>query len=96
MSVLHKPIITEKATANSELQNTYWFEVDRNANKIQIKEAVESAYGVTVDSVRTMNVFPKLKNRNTKAGVISGSKKFTKKAIVKITEGEMIDLYTNL
>jgi len=96
MSVLQKPIITEKATANSELQNTYWFEVDRNANKIQIKEAVEAAYSVSVDSVRTMNVFPKVKTRNTKAGVISGSKKFTKKAIVKVADGELIDLYTNL
>ncbi|GGE23906.1 50S ribosomal protein L23 [Psychroflexus planctonicus] len=96
MSVLQKPIITEKATANSELQNTYWFEVDINANKLQIKEAVESAYGVTVDSVRTMNVFPKVKSRFTKTGVVSGRKKFTKKAIVKVTEGEIIDLYSNL
>jgi large subunit ribosomal protein L23 len=96
MSVLQKPIITEKATADSELKNTYWFEVDVNANKIQIKEAVETAYGVTVDSVRTMNVYPKVKTRFTKAGVISGRKKFTKKAIVKVVDGDMIDLYSNL
>ena len=96
MSVLQKPIITEKATADSELLNTYWFEVDVNANKLQIKEAVELAYGVTVDSVRTMNVFPKVKTRFTKAGVISGRKKFTKKAIVKVVDGDMIDLYSNL
>jgi large subunit ribosomal protein L23 len=96
MSVLQKPIITEKATADSELKNTYWFEVDVKANKIQIKEAVEAAYGVTVDSVRTMNVYPKVKSRFTKTGVISGRKKFTKKAIVKVTDGDVIDLYSNL
>ena len=96
MSVLQKPIITEKATADSELKNTYWFEVDVKSNKIQIKEAVEAAYGVTVDSVRTMNVYPKVKSRFTKTGVISGRKKFTKKAIVKVTDGDVIDLYSNL
>ena len=96
MSVLQKPIITEKATADSELKNTYWFEVDVKANKIQIKEAVEAAYGVTVDSVRTMNVYPKVKSRFTKTGVISGRKKFTKKAIDKVTDGDVIDLYSNL
>jgi large subunit ribosomal protein L23 len=96
MSVLQKPIITEKATADSELQNAYWFEVDVHSNKIQIKEAVEATYGVSVESVRTMNVFPKVKSRFTKAGVVSGRKKFTKKAVVKVTEGEMIDLYSNL
>ncbi|GGE05683.1 50S ribosomal protein L23 [Psychroflexus salis] len=96
MSVLQKPIITEKATADSELKNTYWFEVDVKSNKIQIKEAVEAAYGVTVDSVRTMNVYPKVKSRFTKTGVISGRKKFTKKAIIKVTDGDVIDLYSNL
>lgn len=96
MSVLQKPLITEKASADSELQNTYWFEVDVKANKIQIKEAVESTYGVTVDSVRTMNVYPKVKSRFTKKGVVTGRKKFTKKAIVKVTDGDMIDLYSNL
>ena len=96
MSVLQKPIITEKATADSELKNTYWFEVDVKSNKIQIKEAVEAAYGVTVDSVRTMNVYPKVKSRFTKTGVISGRKKFIKKAIIKVTDGDVIDLYSNL
>jgi large subunit ribosomal protein L23 len=70
--------------------------VDVHSNKIQIKEAVEATYGVSVESVRTMNVFPKVKSRFTKAGVVSGRKKFTKKAVVKVTEGEMIDLYSNL
>lgn len=96
MKILHKPLITEKATADSELKNTYWFEVDVHANKLQIKDAVETTYGVSVDTVRTMNVYPRVKTRYTKTGVVSGRKKFTKKAIVKVADGEMIDLYTNL
>ena len=72
MSILKKPIITEKMTTDSEEFNRYGFLVERNANKIQIKNAVEEAYGVTVDSVRTMNYAGKSKSRFTKAGVISG------------------------
>ena len=55
MSILIKPIITEKMTDASDQFNRFGFVVDRKANKIQIKAAVEEAYGVTVDSVRTMN-----------------------------------------
>ena len=53
MSILIKPIITEKATADSEMNNRYTFLVDTTANKVEIKKAVEAAYGVTVDKVRT-------------------------------------------
>ncbi|MFO7702840.1 50S ribosomal protein L23 [Psychroflexus maritimus] len=96
MSILLKPIITEKATQDSELKNTFWFEVQPSANKVQIKNAIEQAYGVNVESVRTMNVYPKVKSRFTKTGVVVGRKKFTKKAIVTVTDGETIDLYSNL
>ena len=58
MSVLIRPIITEKMTSDSELYNRYGFVVDPSANKLQIKEAVEAAYGVSVTSVRTMNYGP--------------------------------------
>ena len=51
MSVLIKPIITEKMTAQGELYNRYGFEVNPKANKIQIKEAVEATYGVSVSKV---------------------------------------------
>ncbi|HSP39969.1 MAG TPA: 50S ribosomal protein L23, partial [Gillisia sp.] len=72
MSILIKPIITEKATADSELNNRYSFVVSNKANKIEIKGAVESAYGVSVTKVRTVNVRPDRKTRFTKTGVITG------------------------
>ena len=96
MSILIKPIITEKMTAASDEFNRYGFVVDRNANKIQIKGAVEDAYGVTVDSVRTMNYLGKSKSRFTKAGVISGRTSHFKKAIVQLAEGDTIDIYRNI
>ncbi|VAW15067.1 LSU ribosomal protein L23p (L23Ae) [hydrothermal vent metagenome] len=96
MSVLIKPIITEKMTADSELYNRYGFFVDPKANKIEIKIAVEKAYGVSVKKVRTMNYGPKRKSRHTKTGVQHGKTNAIKKAIVDIAEGEIIDFYSNL
>ena len=96
MSILIKPIITEKATTASELNNLYSFEVSLNANKIEIKNAVEAAYGVSVTKVRTINVRPDRKTRYTKTGVITGKTNAYKKAFVQVAEGETIDLYTNL
>jgi large subunit ribosomal protein L23 len=96
MKILIKPIITEKATEDSELNNRFAFYVDRRANKIQIKEAVESSYGVSVDKVRTMNIKPTVKTKYTKTGMVSGTTDSLKKAIVQISEGDTIDLYSNL
>ena len=96
MSILIKPIITEKATADSELNNKYAFVVDNNANKIEIKDAVEAAYGVSVVKVRTINVRPDRKTRYTKTGVVTGKTSAFKKALVQVAEGETIDLYSNL
>ncbi len=96
MSILKKPIITEKMTTDSEEFNRYGFLVERNANKIQIKNAVEEAYGVTVDSVKTMNYAGKSKSRFTKAGVISGRTNHFKKAIVQLSDGDSIDFYSNI
>lgn len=96
MSILIKPIITEKATADSELNNRFSFVVNNKANKIEIKGAVESAYGVSVTKVRTMNVRPDRKTRFTKTGVITGKTSAYKKALVQVAEGETIDLYSNL
>ncbi|WP_037319219.1 50S ribosomal protein L23 [Salegentibacter sp. Hel_I_6] len=96
MSILIKPIITEKATGDSELNNRYSFVVDNKANKIEIKNAVEAAYGVSVEKVRTINVRPDRKTRYTKSGMITGKTKAFKKALVQVTEGETIDLYSNL
>lgn len=72
MSVLIKPIITEKMTAESELNNRYGFVVSSGANKIEIKNAIESTYGVTVERVRTMNYGPERKVRYTKTGIQLG------------------------
>ncbi len=96
MSILIKPIITEKATKMSEDENRYTFEVDRNANKLQIKDAVESVYGVSVTKVRTMNVRPDRTTKYTKSGVVTGKTSAYKKAIVQVAEGETIDLYANI
>lgn len=96
MSVLIKPIITEKMTADSELFNRYGFVVNPGANKIQIKEAVEATYGVSVKKVRTMNYGPSRKSRYTKTGVQHGKTNAYKKAIVDVSEGDIIDFYSNL
>jgi len=96
MDILIKPIITEKATLDSELNNRYSFLVNTKANKIEIKKAVEEAYGVSVDKVRTINVRPDRRTRYTKTGIQHGKTNATKKAIVQLAEGETIDLYANL
>ena len=96
MSVLIRPIITEKMTSDSELYNRYGFVVDPSANKLQIKEAVEAAYGVSVTSVRTMNYGPQRKTRYTKTGMQHGKTNAYKKAIVDVEDGDVIDFYSNL
>jgi large subunit ribosomal protein L23 len=96
MSILIKPIITEKATLGSERFNKYTFLVDPKANKVEIKKAVEAAYGVTVDNVRTQKYGPERKMRFTKTGVQKGKTNATKKAIVQVAEGDAIDFYSNL
>ena len=96
MSILIKPIITEKATTNSELNNCYTFQVNTKANKIEIKKAVEAAYGVSVEKVRTINVRPDRSTRYTKTGIQHGKTAAVKKAIVQLAEGDMIDLYANM
>ena len=96
MSILKKPIITEKATLGSELYNQYVFLVHSKANKVEIKKAVEAAYGVNVEKVRTLNNGPERKMRYTKTGIQKGKTNATKKAIVKVAEGDAIDFYSNL
>ncbi len=96
MNILIKPIITEKATASSELNNCYTFQVKTKANKVEIKKAVEAAYGVSVEKVRTINVRPDRSTKFTKTGIQHGKTSAVKKAIVQLAEGEMIDLYSNM
>ncbi|HTE12653.1 MAG TPA: 50S ribosomal protein L23 [Chitinophagaceae bacterium] len=91
--VLIKPILTEKANAQQEKLRRYAFKVSRKANKLEIKKAVESFYGVTVIDVNTAVIPGKSKTRFTKAGYIKGQKPAYKKALVTVSEGETIDLY---
>ena len=96
MEILIKPIVTEKITAQADRLNRYGFIVNRNANKLQIKKAIESLYNVSVVSVNTLINGGKSKSRFTKAGVISGHTGMSKKAIITIAKGESIDFYSNI
>ncbi len=93
MSIIKKPILTEKMMSETEKFNRYGFVVDKRANKIEIKKAIEDLYGVEVLKVRTMNYPPERKMRYTKSGVVQGKTKAYKKAIVDIAEGQNIDFY---
>jgi large subunit ribosomal protein L23 len=94
--ILVKPILTEKANAQQEKLQRYAFKVARKANKLEIKNAIEAFYGVTVLEVNTLVVPGKNKTRYTKAGFIKGVKPAYKKALVTVAEGETIDLYANI
>lgn len=94
--VLIKPILSEKANAQQEKLRRYSFRVDKKANKLEIKKAIESFYGVTVIEVNTAVVPAKNKTRFTKAGYISGRKPGYKKAMVTVADGETIDLYASI
>ncbi|MAX06094.1 MAG: 50S ribosomal protein L23 [Flavobacteriales bacterium] len=96
MSIIKRPIITEKMTNQSEKYNRYAFVVDRKVNKIEIKKAVAEMYDVTVDSVRTMICIGKKRIRGTKSGMIVGKTSTYKKAIVTLVEGDSIDFYSNI
>ncbi len=96
MNIIIKPILTEKMTAQGEKLSAYGFVVNAKANKIQIKAAVESAYGVVVERVNTMNYKGKNKSRYTKAGFIEGNTGAFKKAIVTLKGDDKIDFYSNI
>ncbi len=96
MNILIKPIVTEKVTAMGESLSRYGFVVRKEANKQQIKKAVEALYNVNVVSVNTMVYGGKNKSRYTKSGIISGRTAAFKKAIVTLAEGDAIDFYSNI
>ena len=95
MTVLKKPLVTEKVSALNE-KGKYGFVVDIDANKIEIKKAVEKMYGVTVEGVATMKYQGKAKSRYTKSKVITGRAPSFKKAIVTLAEGDVIDFYGSI
>jgi len=96
MGLIIKPIITEKMTEKGEKLHQFGFIVEKQANKLQIKNEIEELYGVEVISVNTMSYSGKSKSRNTKTGLITGKSKAFKKAIVTLTEGESIDFFSNI
>ncbi|HRG58297.1 MAG TPA: 50S ribosomal protein L23 [Bacteroidia bacterium] len=96
METLIKPVITEKMTAQGEKMNRFGFIVHPDANKIDIKKAVEQTYNVNVVNVWTQNYIGKIKTRNTKRGPVSGVTNRHKKAVVSLKAGETIDFYSNI
>jgi large subunit ribosomal protein L23 len=96
MEILIKPIITEKATNDSELRNRYTFLVKKSANKVEIKLAVQKKYNVTVEKVRTQIYGPERRTKYTKSGIQNSKSAVRKKAIVQLVEGDSIDFYNNL
>ena len=96
MSIIIKPIISEKMTGVAEKYNRYGFMVTREATKPEIKREVEAVYGVKVVRVNTLIQRGKVQNRNTKAGVIVGHKNNFKKAFVFVDKDQKIDFYSNI
>lgn len=92
--ILIKPILTEKATKQQEGLKKYSFKVGKRANKLEIKKAVETFYGVTVLDVNTSVLPGKNKARYTKAGFIQGVKSGYKKAVVTLAKDQELDLYS--
>jgi len=93
MEILKKPVLTEKATQLTDKLNRYLFIVDKNANKIQIKQAIRQMYGVEAESINTMLYSGKVKTRGTKKGFVAGRTASYKKAVVTVAKGEAIDFY---
>lgn len=88
-SILRRPVITEKSTAGVEHKNAYVFEVEKDANKLQIKKAVEELFGVKVVKVNTRRQPGKFK----RMGWVTGSTQSVKEAIVTLRQGDKIDIY---
>jgi large subunit ribosomal protein L23 len=96
MDIIVRPVVTEKMNAQAEGLRKYGFIVDKKANKVQIKKAVESLYGVTVESVNTIYYAGKRKARFTRTGYVAGKRNAYKKAVITLREGETIDFYSNI
>ena len=94
--ILIKPVISEKANMLSEEKNRYTFVVNKRANKLEIKDAVEQMYNVAVENVNTVVMPGKSKSRGTRTGFIQGRQPSFKKAIVKLADGEYIDFYGDI
>ncbi len=87
--VVAKPVITEKASMDSAVRNAYHFHVPRDANKVEIRHAVETVFEVKVESVNTLRVMGKTRRR----GWVAGRRPDWKKAMVTLEEGQTIDVF---
>ncbi len=97
MGIIIKPIVTEKQTQiTAKKANRVGFRVSPDANKLEIKTAVEGLYDVHVATVNTMNYDGKRKSRYTKSGAVNGKESAFKKAIITLKEGETIDFFSNI
>ena len=96
MDIIVRPVVTEKMNAQADGLKKYGFIVDKKANKVQIKKAVENLYGVTVESVNTMFYAGKRKSRFTRTGYVAGRRNAYKKAVITLREGDIIDFYSNI
>lgn len=95
-TILIKPLLTEKSDLLSESKNQFSFIVNKKANKLEIKSAIEKMYGVNVSSVNTLIQTGKKKSRNTKSGLVRGSTSTYKKAIITLSDGENIDFFGDI
>ena len=91
--IIYQPIVTEKAEKAAESLNRYSFWVNKNANKLEIKKAVEEMFGVQVQKVNTCVMPATAKSRFTKAGFVKGKTKVRKKAFVTVSDEDLIDFY---
>ncbi|HMU98100.1 MAG TPA: 50S ribosomal protein L23 [Chitinophagales bacterium] len=96
MGILKKPLITEKSQKLQDSSKKYTFIVDKKANKVAIKRAIEEMYGVNVAEVNTNTMPSKPKSKYTKSNIISGRRGSYKKAVISLSAGEEIDFYTDL
>jgi large subunit ribosomal protein L23 len=96
MGIIIKPVVTEKMTKQTEEHNRYGFVVANTANKLQIREAIEKLYSVSVKAVNTQKYIGKIKTRNTTKGIAVGRANKHKKAIVTLNEGDAIDFYSGI
>lgn len=96
MDILIRPIVTEKMTIQADKLNRYAVIVEKTANKLQIRKAIQDMYGVSVQGVNTMRYGGKAKSRYTKTGFVTGRTNSFKKAIVTLASGDKIDFFSNI
>lgn len=93
-NILIRPIVSEKAEMLASNENKFSFVVDKKSNKLEVKKAVEAMFSVSVVDVNTLIIAGKTKVRQSKSRVMRGMKASYKKAIVKLKDGDTIDIYT--